>query len=198
MSAKLLHQIFKKLYGKPSWNVHRGYSSFITFEFGKPKLKVLKKVFMPGKNSGFTYPRRLAHVHGEWHLWIYCCDWVIRQDGRKVGDSTSEKNAEGCSVLGGQYLTKVVVNPKNWQTDFYFDLGGHLQTKAYPKNWRKDFPRHLKAKLHINELNEHEPSEMWNLRCPDGRYFLLRSDGKFSHQSGKTPPDKRVWQPFTV
>jgi len=46
---KLLHQIFKKLYGKPSWNVHRGYSSFITFEFGKPKLKVLKKVFIAGQ-----------------------------------------------------------------------------------------------------------------------------------------------------
>jgi hypothetical protein len=42
MSEKLLQKIFKKLYGKPSWNVHRGYGSFVTFEFGKPKLEVLK------------------------------------------------------------------------------------------------------------------------------------------------------------
>jgi hypothetical protein len=177
MSAKLLQQIFKKLYGKPSWNVQGGWGSFITFDFGNPKLEVLKKVFKPSK--GRKYPQRYAHIHGEWHLWIYCCDWVIRQDGRKVGDSTSkEKINRGCSVLGGQYLTKVVVNPKNWQTDFYFDLGGHLQTKPYKK--------------------EDEPSEIWKLRCPDGRWFRLRADGKFSHQSGNTTPDKEVWQPFII
>jgi hypothetical protein len=177
MSAKLLQQIFKKLYGKPSWNVQRGWGSFITFDFGKPRLEVLKKVFKPGKRR--KYPQRYAYIHGEWHLWIYCCDWVIRQDGRKVGDSTSnEKIDRGCLVLGGQYLTKVVVNPKNWQTDFYFDLGGHLQTKPYKK--------------------EDEPSKTWKLGCPDGKWFLLRADGKYSYRSGKTPPDKQVWQPFTV
>jgi hypothetical protein len=104
---------------------------------------------------------------------------MIRQDGRKVGDDTSEKRIDrGCSVLGGQYLTKVVINPKNWRTDFYFDLGGHLQTKPYKK--------------------ENKPFEMRNPRCPDGRWFALRDDGKFSHHPGKTPPSKIVWQPFTV
>jgi hypothetical protein len=191
MSEKLLRKIFKNLYGKPSWNVHRGYGSFITFEFGKPKLEVLEKLFKP--TSRRKYPHRYAHVKGEWHLWIYCCEWVIRQDGRKVGDDTSERKIDrGCSVLGGQHLTKIAVNPKNWQTNFYFDLGGHLQTKPYPKNWRKNFSRHLKCK------NEHEPSEMWMLRCSDNKWFLLRDDGKYSHQSGRTPPDKKVWQPFIV
>jgi hypothetical protein len=55
-------------------------------------------------------------------------------------------------------------------------LGGHLQTKPYK--------------------NEDKPLEMWSLRCPDGRWFELRADGKFSHQSGKTTPDKKVWKPF--
>ena len=175
MSEKLLQQIFKKLYGKPSWNVQGGWGSFITFDFGKPKLKVFK----PSKRTGQKYLERFAYVYGEWHLWIYCCDWVIRQNNRKVGDSTSkEKIDRGCLALGGQYLTKVVVNPKNLQTDFYFDLGGHLQTKPYKK--------------------EDEPSEMWKLRCPDGKWFLLRADGKYSHQSGNTPPYKTVWKPFTV
>jgi len=179
MSKKLLQQVCKNLYGKPSWNVRRGYGSSITFEFGKPKLEVLKKVFEPSKKSGRKYPHRYAHVHGEWHLWIFCCDWIVQQEGRKVGDSTSEKKIDqGCSVLGGQYLTKVVVNQKNWQTDFHFDLGGRLKTKPYK--------------------NEDEPLEMWSLRCPDGRWFELRADGKFSHQSGKTPSDKKVWKPFTT
>ena len=177
MSEKLLQQIFKKVYGKPSWNVHRGYGSSITFEFGKPKLEVLKKVFEPSKKSGRKYPHRYAQVHGEWHLWIFCCDWVFRQDGCKIGDSTSEEKIDKvCSVLGGQKLTKFSVNLQNWQTDFHFDLGGLLQTKPY-----KDGD---------------EPLEMWSLRRPDGRWFELRADGMFSHQSGKTPPDKKVWQPY--
>ena len=177
MSEKLLQQIFKKLYGKPSWNVHGGWGSFITFDFGNPKLEVLKKVFKPSKRR--KYPQRYAHVHGEWNLWILCCDWVIQQDGRKVGNSTSkEKIDRGCLVLGGQYLTGISVNPRNGQTDFYFDLGGHLQTKSYKSG--------------------DESLEMWNLRCPDGRWLALRDDGKFSHQSGNTPPDKTIWQPFIV
>jgi hypothetical protein len=175
MSEKLFKQIFKKLYGKPSWNVRRGYGSFITFEFGKPKLEVLKKLFKP--TSWRKYPHRYAHVKGEWHLWIYCCNWVIRQDGRKVGDDTSERKIDrGCSVLGGQYLTNVTVNSKNWQTDFYFDLGGHLQTKPFK--------------------NENKVFEMWTLRCPDGHWFALRDDGKFSHHPKNTPPNKKVWQSF--
>jgi len=179
MSEEILQQIIKKVYGKPSWNVHRGYGSSITFEFGEPTLEIFKKVREPNAKSGRQYPYRYARVHGEWHLWIFCCDWVIRQDGRKVGDSTSiGKIDRGCSVLGGQYLTSVSVSPKNWQTDFHFDLGGTLQTKPYKK--------------------DDEPSEMWCLRCPDGRWFAIRADGKFSHHSGKTPPDKKNWQPFTV
>jgi hypothetical protein len=196
MSEKLLQQIFKKVYGKPSWNVHQGYGSSITFEFGKPKLEVLKKVFEPSKKSGRKYPHRYAHVKGEWRLWIFCCDCVIRQDGRRVGDNASnDACSRGCFVLGGQYLTKVIVNPMSWLTDFYFDLGGQLQTKPYSKNWRKKLPRKLKTECHISD--EDEPSEMWKLRCPNGHWFTLRDDGNYSYQSGKTPPDKVVWRPYT-
>jgi len=62
-------------------------------------------------------------------------------------------------------------------TDFYFDLGGHLQTKPFK--------------------NEEESSSMWDLFCPNGRVFSLKSDGHCSYDSGKTPGDKVRCLPFT-
>ena len=177
MSEKLLQQILKKVYGKPSWGVHKSDGSIITFEFGKPKLIVWRKVLQP-TNKGRNYSRRIVRVHGDWNLWIYDCDWEIRQSNSKICDSNSlaEKINRGCAILDGQILTNVVVSPKNMVTDFHFDLGGHLQTKPYKK--------------------EDEPSSMWDLFCPNGRVFSLKSDGNYSYDSGKTPGDKVRCKPF--
>ena len=46
-------------------HVRRVYGSIIAFEFGKPKLEVLKKVFYPNKKTIRKYPRRTATVRGE-------------------------------------------------------------------------------------------------------------------------------------
>jgi hypothetical protein len=179
MSEKLLQQILKKVYGKPSWGVHKSDGSIITFEFGKPKLNVWKKVLQPTK-KGRNYPRRIVRVHGDWNLWIFDCDWEVRQNNSKICDSNSlaEKIDQGCAILDGQILTKAVVNSKNLVTDFYFDLGGHLQTKPYKK--------------------EDEPSSMWDLFCPNRRVFSLRSDGHYSYQRGDKPVAEKYWLPFTT
>jgi hypothetical protein len=179
MSAKLLKQIFKKVYGKPSWNAHRVYGSIIAFEFGKPKLEVLKKVFYPNKKSVRKYPRRMVTVHGEWSLTIYCCVWEIRQGNQKICSTKSriEKIGQGCSILDGQILTKVTVDPKTLRTDFYFDLGGHLQ--AVP--WK----------------NESKPYEIWWLRCSNRYFYSLRSDGKYSYNLS-APPNEKKWIQFQL
>jgi len=179
MSARLLQQILKKVYGKPSWLVRQRYGASIAFEFGQPNLNVWEKILQPTKKVGGKYPRRIVTVHGDWHLTTFCCDWKIRQSNRKICDSNSkaEKINQGCAILDGQILTKVFVNQGNLVTDFYFDLGGHLQTKPYKK--------------------VDEPSPMWDLFCPNKRVFSLRSDGKYSYHSGKAPGDKLRWAPFT-
>jgi hypothetical protein len=178
MSEKLLQQIFKKVYGKPSWGVHKSDYSIISFDFGKPKLHV-KEVVQPTKSR--NYPRRIVRVHGDWNLWIYSCDWEIRQNDCKICDSSNskwpaEKIIRGCGILDGQILTNVVVSSKNLVTDFHFDLGGHLQTKPYKKKG--------------------EPDSMWSLFCPNGRVFSLDSDGNYSYASGKTPGVKILRKPF--
>jgi hypothetical protein len=179
MSEKLLQQILKKVYGKPSWLVRQRFGASLALEFGKPKLNVWKKVLQPTK-KGRKYPRRIATIHGDWHLCTFCCDWEIRQSKRKICNSNSqaEKIDQGCTILDGQILTKAVVNSKNLVTDFYFDLGGHLQTKPYKK--------------------EDEPSSMWDLFCPNRRVFSLRSDGHYSYQRGDKPVAEKCWLPFTT
>jgi len=176
MSEKLLQQIFKKVYGKPSWLVRRRFGPSILLEFGNPKLQILKKVW-PAK-KGRKFPKRVVKVYGDWHLTTFCSDWEIRQANQKICTSRSKVEAidRGCEILDGQILAKVVVHPKTFVTDFYFDLGGHLQTKPFK--------------------NEEESSSMWDLFCPNGRVFSLKSDGHCSYDSGKTPGDKVRFKPF--
>jgi hypothetical protein len=178
MPAKLLRQIFKDVYGKPSWRVRRRFGPSVLMEFGNPKIQVWEKVLQP-TTKGRKFPKRIVKVYGDWHLTSFDCDWEIRQNNYIICNSHSKTEAidQGCDILDGQILTKVFVHPKNFITDFYFDLGGHLKTKPYKK--------------------QDEPSDMWNLFCPNKRVFSLRSDGTYSYQSGKTPYAKMRYLPFS-
>jgi hypothetical protein len=177
MSAKLLQQILKNVYGEPAWLVRRRFGSSILLEFGKPKLQISEKVFQPKKNAR-KFPKRMVRVYGQWHLTTFCSDFEIRQGNYKICNSKSKTEVidQGCELLDGQFLTKVVVHPKTLVTDFFFDLGGHLQTKPFKK--------------------EKETSSMWDLFCPNGRVFSLNSDGNYSYASGKIPSDKISCRPF--
>ena len=178
MSAKLLQQILKNVYGRPAWLVRRRFGPSILLEFGKPKLKIWKKVILPNKKTGRKFPKRTVKVYGDWHLTTFCSAWEIRQANKKICSSRSKNEAidQACGILDGQILKEVVVHPKTLVTDFYFDLGGHLQTKPFK--------------------NEQESSSTWDLFCPNGRVFSLMSDGNYSYASGKTPGNKIRRTPF--
>jgi len=170
----VLQRVFRRVYGKPAWQVRKGYGSSITFEFGKPSLEIWNRILKPKKKAGIKYPTRLVYVRGEWSLWIFCCHWEIRQSGRRIGHSESlEKRMEqACSVLNGQMLTRVIVSPRTLGTEFRFALGGELRTSPYKS----------------------EPMEMWTLRCPGDRYFEFRSDGAHCYCLGDTKPGEECWQ----
>lgn len=176
MSAKLLQQILKNVYGEPAWLVRRRFGPSILLEFGKPKLQISKKVFQPKKNAR-KFPKRMARIYGQWHLTTFCSDWEIRQGNYKICNfkSKTEVIDQGCEILDGQFLIKVIVHPKTLVTDFFFDLGGHLQTKP---------------------LKKKETSSMWDLFCPNGRVFSLTSNGSYSYASGKIPGEKVRCSPF--
>ena len=164
-----LDRIVSGLRLKPCWNVQKGHGSFITFEFGKPRLDIVEH--RSNELGSEVVVGRCARVHGDWHLWIYCCGWRYSEAKQVVGRWYSPRKLvdRACARLRGQILTDISINREKTQTVFSFDLGGELRTESYD-----------------GELNEH-----WCLYCPDGSVFTFRSDGKCSLRPGNAPAGYR-------
>ena len=157
-----LTDFFNDLIGVPCWHVKQGYGSFLTLEFGLPHQEISK--IMKTKSSVIpTKHHRTVSIHGDWHLWIYCCGWRIYQEDQYIADheSDKEKIQIACGSIDGQAIERIDVDLDTMYSKFFFDLGGHIETGPYDK-----------------EINE-----QWHLYCPDGNVFTLRSDGNYSLQN---------------
>jgi hypothetical protein len=64
MDAVEAKAVIARLAGLPSWGVKRGHSSFVTFEFGQPRLEIGKVHQSKSKDFG-PYRARSAYVSGE-------------------------------------------------------------------------------------------------------------------------------------
>jgi len=91
--------------GRPAWNVQQGHGSFLTFEFGEPKLEINER------NSPDKGIRRSAYVHGQWHLWIYCCSWRVLQGETQLAwsEDTNDVIGHATATLNGQELVDLSV-----------------------------------------------------------------------------------------
>ena len=159
------------LLGLPAWGVKQGHGSFLTFEFGQPKLEVGKP-----RQSDERGSRRTAYVHGEWHLWIYCCNWRASQDGAELAWSEDATEAIGRAVgrLNGQKLIGVDVAPAEGSSTFKFDLGGVLETWPY---------------------GDDPTDEQWIILSAT-EAFAYRADGFYKRDPSDTPPDQERWLPL--
>src|SRR5947209_15880038 len=83
---------FRPVYGLPCWNAKEGYGSFLTMEFGEPHLVIREPRSRPEFSPRLrrALARRLVTVRGEWHLWIYCCQWYVYTGKKLVGDADLE------------------------------------------------------------------------------------------------------------
>jgi hypothetical protein len=160
MSPTILREVFRNLYGIPCWSVRQGHGSFLTFEFGSPRQET-GDVIERRPDDPTSYARRHVGMHGDWHLWIYCCGWRIAQDGNVLAnsESTRESITQACAVLEGQTLTEITFRPERGASRFKFDRGGKINTGPYD-----------------DELNV-----QWRLFCPDRRVLSYQSDGAFSY-----------------
>jgi hypothetical protein len=131
-----INEIIKPLIGHKSWNVKLGVGSFLTMEFGVP------------------IPAPHQKIHGEWHLWIYCCGWYLENPkGRFIGsEDPRETLKQEITVIEGHRLEEVVISPIAFETNFIFDHGLVLHT----------FP-----------LNFIDQCEYWKLFTPDGKVLIL-------------------------
>jgi hypothetical protein len=131
MNCPAFDELFSPLVDLPCWNVRQGYGSFVTLEFGQPHQEV-HRVRTP-KTGPARYPHRVVVIRGDWHLWIYCCDWRMKylEESLATSESDAETIASACRRINGQCFTGFRANPAEGKSCFTFDLGGALETWPY-------------------------------------------------------------------
>jgi hypothetical protein len=129
MSKEELEAEFARIYGKPSWNVHKGYSSVLHMNFGQPRLNVHEPRTVKGKQT------RITEIRGEWVLWIFGCDWKYFREDPLLGcsESSPEDIHRVAHDINGQALANVIFDNQA-KAIFYFDLGGRLETTPFAEN----------------------------------------------------------------
>jgi hypothetical protein len=171
-------RVFKRLLGKPCWDVRPGYGSFLTLEFGRPHLEIHEPI-AARKGVSAKVRERLARRHvrtyGEWHLWIKCCDWEVHFKGKRVGDSSTKLGIRrAADFLNGQKLIQFSLASRKVQSIFVFDLGATLKISPYDKS----------------------SGEQWLLFEPSQKVLTLRADGRYRHIRSDLPADKEHWKPI--
>jgi hypothetical protein len=176
-------ELIEPVLGQPSWLVERGHGSFITMEFGQPKLDVReprsRKVYIEGAPEKTL--QRASHVRGEWHLWIYCCQWSLMLEGIQLAHCESDDVTmhRALHVLNGQVLQAVGIEPSDGRTRFNFDLGGSLLT--------------LPAEAGVYD---NEPVEQWRLYLRSDPVLSVRGDGTYKISDRHDKPETWRWLPI--
>ena len=183
LRVSIINKIFKPLYGKPSWQVEQGYGSFLTFDCGEPHLHIREPrqaSEQATEKVRKNLARRLVYVRGDWHLWIYMCDWQIFMQDKELANAASNRRIirNATIELDGQALAQVTIK-KNFVSVFEFDLGGKLEVTPNYDVYEKDV-------------------DLWLLYEPSGKVFTLRADGQYCHKPGNTPPNKKSWKPLLI
>jgi len=73
------------LIGQKPWRVNQGWGSFVTLDFGEARREIMEN----GREI----------LTGEWHLWVYCCEWEIIDQSAHLLVHSESSNAEIASVL---------------------------------------------------------------------------------------------------
>lgn len=111
------------------------------------------------------------YVRGDWHLWVYCCDWAVFNGSKLIGDSASNARMDrAAAFLDGQKLLSARVIARGVRSIFEFDLGARLETRPYDRT-----------------------SEQWMLFEPKGNVLAVRADKRYSYGRGNRHPDRMKW-----
>ena len=167
----MINNTLKEIYGIPCWLVEQGYGSFITFEFGQPQ-QIIREPMSNKKSRALNY--RQVSIQGQWHLWIYMCNWEIYLEDKLAAHSESSRSriSKALSYISGQKMVKVEIDNTNGNTVFYFDLGGLLKTKSYGE----------------------KEDEQWLFFDNKNYVLTIRSDGKYSYQNTKESNEHEEWK----
>jgi hypothetical protein len=178
-----VEEAFAPLVGLPSWLVEKGRGSFITFEFGQPEVVIheprMRHILIEGAPPEAL--QRFTYVRGQWHLWIYCCQWSLTLDGAPLADDESDDQTmnRALGALNGQAVTGVSIDSVDASTRFSFDLGCVLMTTPAS-----------------DDVYGVEPVEQWMLYQPSDEVLQVRSDGRYQLCPNEASPDDSPWLPL--
>jgi hypothetical protein len=165
-----LDEFIAPIIGQPVWGAEQGYGSFLSLQFGSPRLIVKEW------RSATRGQRRQAYVRGDWCVWIYCCEWRLSMHGDQIAwsEDTREEIARATGMLNGQKITGIQASQLDGRSTFRFDLGGLLET------W---------------PVGDDPTEEQWFIYSSD-EVFGFRADGHFSRQLPSTPREQERWSPL--
>ena len=155
---KQIEILFRPLIGQKAWGASVGWGSFVTIEFGRKHL----------------YHR---HYHGEWHLWLYQCDWSLNSNGRCLANSESKKRVMQLAIdnLNGAKLTDFSFDSQRTMVELVFENYLYLRCEPYADAtadedyWMLFTPDRQVASLRESGL-KHEPMDAVNAPLPaDGK-----------------------------
>jgi hypothetical protein len=173
----IFQRVFKEVYGRPCWGVENCVGSDIVFEFGDPHLVIREPSAARPKASRRVrelFARRGVTVQGQWHLWIWMCNWEIFHKGKRLGSDRARSNLQPIvHSLDGQKLIRFSFPPRGNECVFDFDLGGVLITHP----WGPD-------------------DDQWMLYEPSGFVLTFRGNNRFSHHRSNQPWDAGPWKPI--
>lgn len=159
---------FAPLAELPCWNVHVGYGGSLVMDFGEPRLKI-----SPERPNNKSRRPRFIHLYGQWHLWLWCCDWFVVQDGRRQGGSlTKSRQEKAVQRLAHRKLLNVAVNTIPGRSVFTFEGGVHLSTRPYNRHYYHRSDR-----------------EQWLFFEPSDMVLSLYESGAVTHKHKKAKPE---------
>ncbi len=147
---KQVESLFRPLIGQKAWGASIGWGSFATIEFGPKHL--------------FSH-----RYHGEWHFWLYQCDWQLYAGQRLLANSESKKHIMRVAMenLNGKALERASFDEGKMATEFTFGEDLRLVCQPYADATPEE--------------------ECWMLFLPDQQVVSLRKSGLHSEsQSSKS------------
>ena len=150
------------LIGQRAWQPNQGIGSFLTFEFGtKVPRKPIKSKLLKRIRKGPQLDR------GEWHLWIYMCEWRIEKGSEILAGSEDDHSKVEIALqsFNNKTLTSMEILSSFLDTLFIFEDEVNLRT----------FSRDSKE------------CEHWMLFTPDENVLSLGPGSSWSYSKSSEP-----------
>lgn len=162
MNMKLkreINELFQPLLGKKAWGAKVGWGSFVTIEFGARRLQQ-------------------HHYHGDWHIWLYQCDWTLKAQTHEMAHSESQKGLMQTAIenLNDRELLETFFDEGQMATDFLFQ--GNLRLRCQPY------------------ADAEATEEFWMLFMPDKQVASLSHEGlKYERETVTSALEDRTLAP---